>query len=67
MSVTYATIDGELVYENRGGAETQYTSDPLGNLIECHGPFNGCCNPCMTFCNGHLLQLSFTTARKSAD
>ena len=38
MSVSYATFNGVLVYENRGGVETEYTSDTLGNLIECHGP-----------------------------
>ena len=37
-SVTYATFNGVLVYEIRGGVETEYTPDTLGNLIECHGP-----------------------------
>ena len=36
-SVTYATFNGVLVYEIRGGVETEYTPDTLGNLIECHG------------------------------
>ena len=36
MSVTYTTIDGELLHENRGGVETYYLADPQGSLIECH-------------------------------
>ena len=36
MSVTYTTIDGELLHENRGGVETYYLADPLGSVIECH-------------------------------
>ena len=36
MSVTYTTVAGMLMMENRGGVETAYLSDPLGNLIQCH-------------------------------
>jgi len=35
MSVTYATVNGMLVMENRGGVKTEYISDTLGNLIQC--------------------------------
>ena len=34
-NVTYLTVNGMLLHENRGGVETQYTPDPLGNLIQC--------------------------------
>jgi len=35
MSVTYATVNGRLMMENRGGVKTAYVSDTLGNLIQC--------------------------------
>jgi hypothetical protein len=35
MAVVYTTVNGEFFYENRGGVETFYTSDPLGNLAYC--------------------------------
>src|ERR1019366_8850055 len=31
MSVTYTTIDGQIVYENRGGTESFYAPDTLGS------------------------------------
>jgi len=34
-TVTYATVNGMLVMENRGGVKTEYISDTLGNLIQC--------------------------------
>jgi len=33
MSVTYATVHGRLVEENRGGVVTEYVPDTLGNVI----------------------------------
>src|SRR5665213_3210645 len=33
MSVTYGTFAGHVVYENRGGVESTYMRDPLGNTI----------------------------------
>jgi RHS repeat-associated protein len=33
MSVTYATVHGRLVEENRGGLVTEYVPDTLGNVI----------------------------------
>ena len=34
MTATYTTVNGMLMHEDRGGVETFYTPDPLGNLIE---------------------------------
>jgi len=34
-TVTYATVNGRLMMENRGGVKTEYISDTLGNLIQC--------------------------------
>jgi len=34
-TVTYATVNGRLMMENRGGVKTAYVSDTLGNLIQC--------------------------------
>lgn len=31
---TFTTINGMLVHEDRGGAETEYVSDPLGSLVQ---------------------------------
>ena len=31
MSVCYTVVDGEIIHENRGGAERFYIADPLGN------------------------------------
>jgi len=36
MSVTYMTIDGELVAEKRGGVVTTYVPDTQGSLVQCH-------------------------------
>ncbi len=33
MSVTYGTFAGHVVYENRGGVESTYMRDQLGNTI----------------------------------
>ena len=33
MSVVYTTINGELMYENRGGVYTEYKPDTLGSCI----------------------------------
>jgi len=35
-SVTYMTIDGELVAEKRGGVVTTYVPDTQGSLVQCH-------------------------------
>lgn len=32
---TFTTIAGLLLHEERGGTESSYTPDPIGNLIEC--------------------------------
>ena len=34
LSVTYATVNGELVEETRGGVTTTYVSDTLGSVIQ---------------------------------
>jgi|GEM_PF-3535673 len=34
-TVTYTTVNGRLMMENRGGVKTAYVSDTLGNLIQC--------------------------------
>ena len=34
MSVVYATVNGRLVQENRGGAVTRYIADTLGSVIQ---------------------------------
>ncbi|RYG47901.1 hypothetical protein EON79_06085, partial [bacterium] len=34
MAVVYTTVDGELLHENRGGAETFYVPDPLGSVVQ---------------------------------
>lgn len=34
MTVTYATVNGQIICENRGGVETFFTSDTQGNLIQ---------------------------------
>ncbi len=31
---SFTTINGVLVHEDRGGTETEYVSDPLGNLVQ---------------------------------
>src|SRR5580704_9372853 len=31
MSVTYTTLNGQIVYENRGGVQRHYTPDTLGS------------------------------------
>src|SRR5580658_1420881 len=33
MSVTYSTLNGHVVFENRGGVPRTYMRDPLGNTI----------------------------------
>jgi RHS repeat-associated protein len=33
MSVTYTTIDGEIIYENRGGVQSFYVPDMLGSTV----------------------------------
>jgi RHS repeat-associated protein len=35
MAVTYATVAGQILYENRGGVETEFVPDPLGSVIAC--------------------------------
>ncbi|MBS1703658.1 MAG: hypothetical protein JST12_18490 [Armatimonadetes bacterium] len=35
VTTTYITVNGILMQEIRGGTETYYTPDPLGNLTEC--------------------------------
>jgi RHS repeat-associated protein len=34
MSVTYATVNGRMVQENRGGTVTKYVPDTLGSVIQ---------------------------------
>ncbi|MBX3095995.1 MAG: hypothetical protein KF812_03960 [Fimbriimonadaceae bacterium] len=34
MSVTYATVNGRMVQENRGGTVTRYVADTLGSVIK---------------------------------
>jgi hypothetical protein len=34
MTVVYATVNGSLVQENRGGVVTRYVSDTQGNVIQ---------------------------------
>ncbi|MBS1707751.1 MAG: hypothetical protein JSS65_03410 [Armatimonadetes bacterium] len=34
MAVTYATVNGRLVQENRGGTVTRYVSDTLGSCVQ---------------------------------
>jgi RHS repeat-associated protein len=38
MSVTYTTIDGEIVYENRGGVQSFYVPDTLGSTVALTSP-----------------------------
>jgi RHS repeat-associated protein len=40
MSVRYTTVNGMLLHEDRGGVETEYVSDPLGNLVACRTASN---------------------------
>ena len=34
-TATYSNFGGRLIYESRGGVETEYVSDPLGSLAMC--------------------------------
>ncbi len=33
LAVTYTTINGQIVHEDRGGVERYYVPDPLGNTV----------------------------------
>jgi len=35
MAVTYPTVAGQILYENRGGVETDFVPDPLSSVIAC--------------------------------
>ena len=35
MAVTFVTVAGQILYENRRGVETEFVPDPLGSVIAC--------------------------------
>jgi hypothetical protein len=62
MSVTYTTVGGRALYENRGGAERYYSRDPLGNTVALIDGSGNVTNTFSYWPNGEIRSRTGSTA-----